>query len=124
MYLPREFPSIPPIMALQTTGRGLVRFNPNLYSDGKVCLSLLGTWHGEGWDPSSSTILQILVSIQALIMVVEPYFNEPSYEAQRGTASGERQSQMYSTRIRLATMEHAMVAQLRDPPQEFADVVT
>ena len=41
----------------------MVRFNPNLYSDGKVCLSLLGTWHGEGWAPpsagnSGSTILQ------------------------------------------------------------------
>ena len=22
------------------------KFNPNLYADDKVCLSLLGTWHG------------------------------------------------------------------------------
>lgn len=28
---------------LQTTGNGTVRFNPNLYNCGKVCLSLLGT---------------------------------------------------------------------------------
>ena len=27
---------------LQTTGGGSVRFNPNLYNCGKVCLSLLG----------------------------------------------------------------------------------
>jgi hypothetical protein len=27
---------------LQTTGKGTVRFNPNLYNCGKVCLSLLG----------------------------------------------------------------------------------
>ena len=38
------------------------RFNPNLYADGKVCLSLLGTWHGgdatEKWDPLRSNLLQ------------------------------------------------------------------
>jgi ubiquitin-protein ligase len=50
-----------------TTGGGRVRFNPNLYAAGKVCLSLLGTWHGgaacEGWT-AASTLLQVLVSIQ------------------------------------------------------------
>lgn len=41
-----------------TTGNGSVRFNPNLYNCGKVCLSLLGTWSGPSWDPATSTILQ------------------------------------------------------------------
>lgn len=39
------------------------RFNPNLYADGKVCLSLLGTWHGgdatEKWDPQHSNLFQV-----------------------------------------------------------------
>ena len=38
-----------------------MRFNPNLYNCGKVCLSLLGTWsggRGEGWDAHSSSALQ------------------------------------------------------------------
>jgi len=42
-------------------GGGSVRFNPNLYNCGKVCLSLLGTWggsRGEGWDAHSSSALQ------------------------------------------------------------------
>ena len=58
-----------------TTGGGRIRFNPNLYSNGKVCLSLLNTW-GEGWDANTSTILQLLVSIQGLVLVKDPYFNE------------------------------------------------
>jgi len=33
-------------MNLTTTGNGAIRFNPNLYNWGKVCLSLLGTWRG------------------------------------------------------------------------------
>ena len=49
-------------VVFRTTGNGTVRFNPNLYSDGKVCLSLLGTWEGaqgEKWSAETSTILQV-----------------------------------------------------------------
>lgn len=42
-----------------TTGGGCVRFNPNLYVCGKVCLSLLGTWSGPAWHPATSTLLQV-----------------------------------------------------------------
>ncbi len=42
-----------------TTGGGTVRFNPNLYNCGKVCLSLLGTWSGPSWQPGISTLLQV-----------------------------------------------------------------
>lgn len=45
-------------MTFLTTGGGRVRFNPNLYNCGKVCLSLLGTWAGPGWDPAASTLIQ------------------------------------------------------------------
>jgi ubiquitin-protein ligase len=45
-FMPIEYPNKPPLMHLRTTGGGTVRFNPNLYNDGKVCLSLLGTWPG------------------------------------------------------------------------------
>lgn len=66
------------------------RLNPNLYEDGKVCVSLLGTWAGKGsevWCPNSSTLLQVIVSIQGLILVDEPYYNEAGYEKQRGNNS-------------------------------------
>lgn len=59
---PQDYPNIPPLLLLETTGGGRVRFNPNLYADGKVCLSLLGTWHGsasEKWDPTSSSLWQV-----------------------------------------------------------------
>ena len=45
-FIPLEYPHKPPLMHLRTTGGGSVRFNPNLYNCGKVCLSLLGTWPG------------------------------------------------------------------------------
>lgn len=41
-----NYPNNPPKVNLTTTGSGSIRFNPNLYACGKVCLSLLGTWRG------------------------------------------------------------------------------
>jgi hypothetical protein len=33
-------------------------------------------------------LLQVLLSIQALILVEEPFFNEPGFEKQEGTPEG------------------------------------
>jgi hypothetical protein len=45
----------------------------SVVTDGKVCLSLLGTWHGgdeaSKWNPGSSSLFQILLSIQGMIFV-------------------------------------------------------
>lgn len=46
VYCDDSYPNNPPKMLITTTGSGKIRFNPNLYSCGKVCLSLLGTWRG------------------------------------------------------------------------------
>lgn len=43
-YIPHDYPHVPPKVLLVTTGGGTVRFNPNLYNCGKVCLSLLGKY--------------------------------------------------------------------------------
>ena len=39
---PPDYPIRPPRIKLMSTGNGKVRFNPNLYKTGKVCLSILG----------------------------------------------------------------------------------
>eukprot|EP00515_Schizochytrium_aggregatum_P004286 CAMPEP_0202045222 /NCGR_PEP_ID=MMETSP0963-20130614/566_1 /ASSEMBLY_ACC=CAM_ASM_000494 /TAXON_ID=4773 /ORGANISM="Schizochytrium aggregatum, Strain ATCC28209" /LENGTH=346 /DNA_ID=CAMNT_0048609789 /DNA_START=89 /DNA_END=1129 /DNA_ORIENTATION=- len=119
-------------MNLMTTGNGTVRFNPNLYNNGKVCLSLLGTWRGgatgsENWT-KDSTLWQVLVSIQSAILGSEfPYFNEPGVESQWGTEQGELQKRIHSNggyeRLRVATIQHAMVAHLRSPPPGFEEIV-
>lgn len=52
----------------------------------QVCVSLLGTWSGRGvevWGKDSS-LLQVIVSLQGLILNAEPYFNEAGYEKQKG----------------------------------------
>ena len=74
---PPNYPFIPPRVKLLTTSNGRIRFNPNLYANGKVCLSILGTWEGPVWT-ASQNLGTVLVSIQSL-MNEKPYCNEPAY---------------------------------------------
>uniref|UniRef100_A0A182P300 UBC core domain-containing protein n=1 Tax=Anopheles epiroticus TaxID=199890 RepID=A0A182P300_9DIPT len=100
------------------------RLNPNLYEDGKVCVSLLGTWSGRGtevWGPSS-TLLQVIVSIQGLILVAEPYFNEAGYEKLRGSQQGKENSRMYNEMVLLKLVQ-AMTKLVASPPEVFRDQI-
>ncbi|XP_065205960.1 baculoviral IAP repeat-containing protein 6-like isoform X3 [Planococcus citri] len=126
VYFPPDYPNAPMLINLETTGRHSVRFNPNLYNDGKVCLSVLNTWHGrpeEKWNAHTSSFLQVLVSIQSLILVPEPYFNEPGYERSRGTASGNQSSKEYNSNIMQATVRWAMLDQIRNPSPCFKEII-
>lgn len=127
MIIPKGYPSSPPLVTLRTTGNNTVMFNPNLYKNGKVCLSLLGTWPGDPWIPNVSTLLQIIISIQSLIFVEEPYYNEPSYERYKNTHNSHHKSlsEQMNTLITKNTMEYAMLSHLRNGPEnnEFYDVI-
>lgn len=65
---------------------------------------------------------QVLVSVQSLILVAEPYFNEPGYERSRGTPSGTQSSREYDGNIRQATVKWAMLEQIRNPSPCFKEV--
>jgi ubiquitin-protein ligase len=103
-----SYPDVAPVMHFRTTGNRRAHFNPNLYNDGHVCLSLLGTWSGEPWRAGKSTLLQVLVSIQAMIFCEEPYCNEPGHEI----FAGSDQSKSYDRRIRSLTVKYAMLSWL------------
>jgi len=126
IYFPSNYPTVPPKITFKTTGRGTVRFNPNLYNDGKVCLSLLGTWEGaqgEQWNAETSTIIQVLVSIQSLILCAEPYYNEPGFERNYGTNNGNAESIRYNEEVFRNNLKFAILGQLSSPPQGFDEVV-
>ncbi|XP_055678936.1 baculoviral IAP repeat-containing protein 6 isoform X3 [Lutzomyia longipalpis] len=126
VFFPPDYPNSPMMINLETTGRHTVRFNPNLYNDGKVCLSVLNTWHGrpeEKWNAQTSSFLQVLVSIQSLILVPEPYFNEPGFERSRGTPSGTHSSREYNSNIYQACVRWAMLEQIKNPNPCFKEVI-
>uniref|UniRef100_A0A1J3HK00 E2 ubiquitin-conjugating enzyme n=1 Tax=Noccaea caerulescens TaxID=107243 RepID=A0A1J3HK00_NOCCA len=122
IQFPDTYPSVPPKVYYHSGG---LRINPNLYNCGKVCLSLLGTWSGnarEKWLPKESTMLQLLVSIQALILNQKPYFNEPGYASSAGTVLGEAHSKLYSENVFLLSL-NTMVYSMRRPPKHFEEFV-
>ena len=108
--LPNNYPDAPPSVAFDARS---LNVNPNLYTDGKVCLSLLGTWTGdssEEWQPFTSSIQQVLLSIQALVLNARPYQNEPGFASEEST----RQAQTYNEQVYLNVLRLAM-EQLRRP---------
>lgn len=123
---PSDYPNSVPHVLLHTTGNDTVRFNPNLYHTGKVCLSLLGTWAGEAgesWNPNTSTFLQVMVSIQSLIFVDEPYFNEPGYQKNMNTPQGKQFSNNYNEEKQPHTINLAMINMITNPPIGFEEIV-
>ena len=93
---------------------GNVRFNPNLYACGKVCLSILGTWSGPGWT-SCLTLSTVLLSIQSL-MNENPITNEPGFEKEPLT--GEN-SHSYNKVISYNNIKVAVIEMLENCPYLF-----
>jgi ubiquitin-conjugating enzyme E2 Z len=75
---PENYPLEPPKAEYHTL-YGNVRFNPNLYTNKYVCLSILNTWHGPSWTPCN-TITSVLMSLLGLVFVQHPLVNEPGHE--------------------------------------------
>ncbi|XP_063897531.1 (E3-independent) E2 ubiquitin-conjugating enzyme [Helicoverpa armigera] len=117
-----EYPRAPPLCHYHSYCTD--RLNPNLYEDGKVCVSLLGTWSGRGvevWGKDSS-LLQVIVSLQGLILNAEPYFNEAGYEKQKGTQQGKENSRMYNEMVLLKLVQ-SMTKMLMNPPEPFREEI-
>lgn len=74
LIFPSDYPFSPPKLNYKTND-GMIRFNPNLYTNGKVCLSILNTWHGDPWS-SCQTISSILLTL-CTILNKQPLLNEP-----------------------------------------------
>ena len=122
-YLHKSYPTSPPWFKF--VNHGGHRHNPNLYDDGKVCLSLLGTWGGkeaESWS-SDSTIPQVFVSIQSLILVKEPFYNEPGYERHAEEEHYIQASLEYILEMRIYNISDCMNQIIEKPFSSFEDFI-
>lgn len=117
---PSKYPAKPPNVYYHSHG---LRLNPNLYENGYVCLSLINTWHGqkkEKWTPKESTILQLLVSIQGLVLNEKPYFNEPGYSMSN---TPQKAWMDYNENAFLLSCKTVMYT-IRNPPKNFEGLVS
>ena len=74
IHYPINYPYNPPLVKFMTNN-GTTRFHPNLYRNGKVCLSLLNTWKGDQWT-SCNTLSSILLNLLTLF-TKDPFLHEP-----------------------------------------------
>jgi len=72
---PATYPDSPPKVTF-LTNRDQIRFNPNLYRNGKCCLSILNTWSGDQWS-ACQTLRTILLTL-VTVFNKTPFLNEPS----------------------------------------------
>ena len=107
---PIDYPFSPPAMS-SLTQDGLTRFNPNMYREGKVCLSLLNTWHaGERWS-GCQTLSSILLSILTSVLIDKPLQNEPGFENKVNSEI----SVIYTRMVLHANLNTAILKQLISP---------
>ena len=95
-----NYPSEPPKVTYYTQG-DKIRFHPNLYRSGKVCVSILNTWRGEQWS-SCQTISSILLTLTTLFHN-KPLLNEP------GITESHVDFEKYNEIITYKTLEHAIL---------------
>lgn len=94
---PHDYPYNPPKLTFLSNSEN-IRYNPNLYRTGKVCLSILNTWKGESWT-SCQTIRTVLLTL-CTILNDNPLFNEPGVSDRNG------QSEIYNEIIYYKNIEN------------------
>jgi ubiquitin-conjugating enzyme E2 Z len=90
---PYDYPHSPPKVKYCTNGND-IRFNPNLYKCGKVCISLLNTWRGDQWT-SCQTISTVLLTLCTLLCK-DPLLNEPGVNKDHNDMDGYTEIIEYS----------------------------
>lgn len=102
---PTNYPFAPPKVTFMTNN-GTTRFHPNLYRNGKVCLSLLNTWKGDQWT-SCNTLTSVLMNILTLFNE-DPFLNEP------GITINHPEMEMYNQIIEYQNLKTAIFDMLFD----------
>ena len=100
---PPNYPFEPPLVTYFTND-GSTRFNPNLYIDGKVCLSVLNTWKGEGWSSCQN--------IRSILLILTTVLNETPIENEPGLTISHRDNINYNNMIRYKNLEIAIIGML------------
>jgi ubiquitin-protein ligase len=109
---PTDYPHSPPLVNYCTNGEN-IRFNPNLYTNKKVCVSLLNTWRGEQWT-SCQTISTTLLTLCTLLCE-NPLLNEP------GVTRSDKDFLTYTRIIEYKNIDIAIFQMISKKPGVFPE---
>nr|XP_043639602.1 probable ubiquitin-conjugating enzyme E2 25 [Erigeron canadensis] len=104
---PSNYPDSSPLVHYHSGGLGI---NPNLFICSEVCLYVptkSGGWESM-WVLGTTTMLQLLVSIQNQILKADPLFNEPTYAILKGSFYGTHASFLYNETIWIKSLKTMM----------------
>uniref|UniRef100_A0ACD5VZC2 Uncharacterized protein n=1 Tax=Avena sativa TaxID=4498 RepID=A0ACD5VZC2_AVESA len=116
-HFPPAYPRCPPKVHYHSGG---LHLNPILFGSGYVCLSLFSTWWGSGydrWSKSNSTMLQVLVSLQGLVLNDKPLFT-----GGRNFLENEKNSLAYNQTVFVLSCK-TMMYSLQKPPKHFETII-
>ena len=102
---PTSYPYNPPTLTFENRYDN-IRFHPNLYRSGKVCISILNTWNGEKWS-ACQTIRSVLLTM-CTILTEHPLLHEP------GIRSGHKDYYKYNTIISYTNIKYNILEILND----------
>lgn len=107
---PNNYPFSPP--ELKYIPNNKVRIHPNIYANGKVCLSILGTWSGPKWT-SIMDITTVLLTIQSLLDN-QPFHHEPGQDK-----SPEEIKMAYNQIIKYNTFSSLILGNYKNIPKDY-----
>lgn len=107
---PKNYPFSPPSLKYMSSCK--TRIHPNLYVNGKVCLSILGTWSGPKWT-TVMDITTVLLSIQSLLDN-NPLHHEPGQEKNVGLMND-----LYNKAITYESINSLLIKNYKTPPENF-----
>ncbi len=109
---PDDYP-FAPLKVKTLTQDGQTRFNPNLYVDGKVWLSVLNTWHeGPQWCGIQS-LESVLMVIMSDVLCEIPLQGEPAYR----TCGMSEESKIYNRIVFHSNVQTAILWMLKSLPK-------
>lgn len=111
MKFPENYP-FSPLKAKFQTNNGSSRLHPNFYSNGKVCVSVIGTWTGPGWT-SCQSLASVLVTFRSL-MIENPLWQEPGFNGEKSKRNTD-----YNDIITYENLRIGIIQMLESPPSGF-----
>lgn len=108
LNFPKNYPHEHPSGYFMTQDyRKRTRLHPNLYANGKICLSLFGTWDGPSWNPTLN--LRAIAQTLCSLLGENPIRNEPYYEK---VSADSVSAKIYTRIVEYETIQVAVIDQL------------
>lgn len=107
---PHDYPFNPPKLEFLSTYN--FRYNPNLYTNGKVCLSIIGTWGQSTWIPTQR-FSSVIEAVRSYLFNDNPLSNEPSYYE---STKSNSENQIYSDMVQYNVLFKNIYNNIMSPP--------